>query len=85
MQAAGVIPITSGYAALEESQQTGIKLAGDVYDPEWQDMYLRQVTSYASNELTAREDTTVIAKQFDWDLVAETWNQQLTNNNEKDE
>lgn len=71
MQAAGVVPITSGFAALAETQQSGIKLEGDVYDPVWQEKYINLV-------VTAKpQDTTKVAKQFSWDLVADDWNLEL--------
>jgi len=76
MQAAGVYPITSGYAALAESQQTGIKVPGDIYDPKWQDQYINAVIG------TKWEDTREVAKQFSWDIVANTWNNELTNTND---
>jgi len=76
MQAAGVIPITSGYAALEESQQSGIKLPGDVYDPEWQQQYIDAVI-----EATTRGHGAAPTTQFSWDNVAHVWNEQLTENN----
>ncbi len=74
MQAAGVVPITTGYAALEESQKTGIKLPGDVYDPKWQDEYVQTVVKAANSPL---EDTTVVAKDFNWDIVTAKWNESM--------
>lgn len=68
MQAAGVIPITSGYAALEESQKVGVKLPGDVYDPKWQDEYIKAAI--------AAKPEPFDASIFSWDLVAEKWNQE---------
>lgn len=69
MQAAGVIPITSGYAALEESQKIGVKLTGDVYDPEWQEEYIKAAVSAKPEPFDA--------SIFSWDKVAKEWNEQL--------
>lgn len=69
MQAAGVTPITSGYAALQESQKCGIKLPGDIYDPKWQDEFINAV-------ITAKPDKTD-ASVFSWDTVAQKWQAQL--------
>lgn len=73
MQAAGVIPITSGYAALEETQQTGVKIpTDDVGDTKWQDQLIDKIV-----ELDGTTLPTDVAKQFDWDLVANVWNDEL--------
>jgi glycosyltransferase involved in cell wall biosynthesis len=89
MQAAGVIPMTSGYAALEETQgRVGLKLPGDVYDPEWQEKYLTRVISHAKYgpELKEHfqksrdfliEELRKQSKEFNWDNVAVKWNKEL--------
>jgi tetratricopeptide (TPR) repeat protein len=75
MQAAGVVPITSGYAALAETQQSGIAIPGDVYDPEWQEQYTNVVLSTVADKTDY--DPQSIAKQFDWGKIALTWNNEL--------
>jgi hypothetical protein len=75
MQAAGVMPITTGYGALEESQISGIKLPGDVYDPEWQDKYIKEVVEQINKPHEA-----VSVQQFAWKRVAEVWNMELQEN-----
>lgn len=80
MQAAGVIPITSGYAALAETQKGGITLDGDVYDPEWQDTFAKEAVYLAKNptaQKTVRELTLKESSQFDWELVANEWDSRL--------
>ncbi len=76
MQAAGVYPITSGYAALEESQISGMKVRGDTYDPEWQKEYIKEVVSYKDAEIN-HEHIKTLSKQFSWDNVAQVWKEQL--------
>ncbi len=71
MQAAGVIPITTGYAALAENQISGVKLEGDVYDPEWQQKYIDTVISLPKYPV---QDVS----QFSWDNIAEVWDKELT-------
>lgn len=92
MQAAGVIPITTGYAALEESQISGIKLPGDVYDPEWQENYIKQIEFSAkdnpehpeikeymnSDRIEIQEN----AQKFSWDKIADKWDNELTQKGE---
>lgn len=80
MQAAGVIPVTSGYAALEETQKVGIKLEGDVYDPEWQEKYIKEVIKLAKDTKRIEElriKAKAEAMQFSWDLVATEWDKKL--------
>jgi len=80
MQASGVVPITSGYAALMETQQSGIKLEGDTYDPEWQESYAQEVIkAMKDREWTVKEAEKGIklSKQFDWKLVEKRWQEEL--------
>lgn len=75
MQAAGVYSITSGYAALEETQKSGLKLKGNVRDKDWQEKYTDEVIAKAKKGI----DKDLIkfikeqANQFSWDLVAHEW------------
>jgi len=81
MQAAGVIPITSGYAALEESQQSGLRCPGDVYEPEWQEDYVTTTTAIAQDHRRRSMEQAkalAVADTFSWDNVAQVWNEQLT-------
>lgn len=83
VQAAGVIPITSGFAALAESQKSGEMLPGDVYDPEWHKAFIEQIewcmTSDPNQEYQKQtsEEAKRVAKQFSWDLIATKWNNEL--------
>jgi tetratricopeptide (TPR) repeat protein len=80
MQAAGVIPVTSGYAALEETQKVGLKLEGDVYDPEWQENYVKEVVKLAKDKKRLEElriKAKSEARQFSWELVATNWDKKL--------
>lgn len=82
MQAAGVIPITSGYAALEESQQSGLKLQGDTYDPKWQEEYIKQVINlvndYAKNKENHRERGHQTAGEYSWDKITDKWEEEFS-------
>lgn len=75
MQAAGVIPITSGFAALAETQQSGLTVPGDVYDPEWQQKFVD--LTLLTVEKGTMNDPKEAAQQFSWDLVATDWNNEL--------
>lgn len=74
MQAAGVVPITSGYAALAETQRSGIKLEGDVYDPEYHKKFVDEVVkTYKSDFNKLSKEAVNCSKQFSWDIVADKW------------
>lgn len=74
MQAAKVFPITTGYAALAETQITGFKLPGDIHDLKWQDEFVETV-------IEADQEGTVLRRvdltQFSWDSIADSWNKEL--------
>lgn len=81
MQAAGVIPLTSGYAALEETQAMGMKMKGDVFDPKWQEEYVNQVLIYSAIPDDILKDHRNVgygfASENSWDKVSEKWNATL--------
>jgi glycosyltransferase involved in cell wall biosynthesis len=78
MQASGAIPLTSGYAALEETQLSGLKLQGDVYDPKWQAEFIEKITTLTDEWIqTERAKGIEIAKTFTWDEVATKWHAEL--------
>lgn len=71
MQAAGVVPITSGYAALEETQLYGEKIPGDVRSEEWQEKFLHAIQNPPKVDRKKMSDEA--KKAFDWDQVADAW------------
>jgi len=76
MQAAGVIPITSGYAALEETVKHGITIPGDIYDPAYHEEFAKQVIDLYNNkgrQEDLRTQAIQAADQFSWDIVADSW------------
>lgn len=80
MQAAGVIPVTTGYAALEDTQKVGVKLPGDPYDPEWQKQYVEEVVSTfmdSQTDLDIREKGKEFASNSSWDNVSTSWENTL--------
>ncbi len=81
MQAAGVIPLTSGYAALAETQQSGISMSGDVHSPVWQEQFIEQIVQIVEDkefQKAEREKAIEVSKQFSWDKVAEEWDRELS-------
>lgn len=78
MQASGAIPLTSGYAALEETQQSGLKLKGDVYDPKWQAEFIEKITTLTDEWIQSERAKGIeVAKTFTWDEVATKWHAEL--------
>lgn len=76
MQAAGVYPITSGYAALEETQQGGVKLPGDPKNKDWQNTFINAVVE-AYNTSVDRDKGKAWAKKNSWDNVSKIWSNTL--------
>lgn len=78
MQAAGVIPITSGYAALAETVKNGVTIEGDVYDPEYHKEFIKETIKTVKKDNTAlRTKMVKDADQFSWDIVADEWYERL--------
>jgi tetratricopeptide (TPR) repeat protein/glycosyltransferase involved in cell wall biosynthesis len=68
MQAAGVLPVTTGFAALEETQRTGIKSPKDTL--------VRGIIDVMMHDID-HEAIKGVAKQFSWDDVANKWDHEL--------
>jgi glycosyltransferase involved in cell wall biosynthesis len=80
MQAGGCIPITSGYAALEETVLNGITVEGDVYDPKYHKEFVSKVVEMAKKDNIELINKTINdAQSFDWDIVADEWYKQFSN------
>ncbi len=80
MQAAGVIPLTTGFAALAETQKSGLAMPGDPYDPNWQEQFVDAVMRFAGDDgLMAHERAKAkgAAKEFSWEKVAQLWDHEI--------
>jgi glycosyltransferase involved in cell wall biosynthesis len=78
MQAAGVYPITTGYAALAETQQAGVKLPGDPKTPEWRAKFVDEVVKAYENQAWKAETGRDYAKKCSWDNTTSVWIKNLT-------
>ncbi len=86
MQAGGVIPITSGYAALEETVRNGITVEGDVYDPEYHKKYVKEVVKQVKKDNSELINKAIKeAAEFDWDNVADQWNDKIYEKNNQED
>ena len=72
MQAAGVYPITTGFAALAETQQSGVKIAGDPKTKEWREKFIKAIC-LAVDTNPDIQDGYDYAKSCSWDNVAKLW------------
>jgi glycosyltransferase involved in cell wall biosynthesis len=80
MQAAGVYPLTTGYAALEETQKFGLKMPGDPKDEAWRQKFTEAVVQCVKENKDTNKTANKIKKlatEFSWDDVANTWNNEL--------
>jgi glycosyltransferase involved in cell wall biosynthesis len=71
MQAAQVYPITSGFAALEETQQSGVKIPVDNVD-----RYIAEIVNAVENPDLLKKDIKKgldYVKSCSWDLVTDKW------------
>jgi glycosyltransferase involved in cell wall biosynthesis len=79
-QAYGAIPVVIAYAALAETVQFGIKVDGDIYEPEIRDLYLKSLISLLKDHKQQefiRPKMMEWAKKFSWTLVADQWSQEF--------
>ncbi|PJF20682.1 MAG: hypothetical protein CUN56_14940 [Phototrophicales bacterium] len=80
MQAAGVYPITTGYAALAETQQSGIKIDGDPKSESWRERFLNEITLACENPDILKKELEIgraWAKENDWDKITDVWLQMV--------
>lgn len=76
MQAANVYPITSGFAALAETQKSGIKIDGNPQDKSWRERFVNEIDFAMSNPKLLKEELETGKKWADdnsWTNVAKTW------------
>lgn len=76
MQAAGVFPMTTGFAALAETQKTGYTQIGDPTTDSWRKKFTEAVV-HRLKEGADHEAIKTVAKDFSWDAVADVWDHEL--------
>lgn len=78
MQAAGVYPITTGYAALAETQQVGVKMEGNPRDESFQERFINEIElAVKQPDMTEAEikKGKKWAKENSWKNVSKKWNE----------
>ena len=76
MQAAKVYPITTGYAALAETQVSGVKIPGDPKSKKWKERFLNEIELAVSTPKIIKKEIEAgrkYAEDCSWDNVVKTW------------
>lgn len=80
-QAYGAVPCVVNYAALEETVQHGVKIDGDIYEPETKEHFknkLIDLLKYPQMQEDRRAPMMAWAKeQFKWSKVAKQWSDEF--------
>lgn len=79
-QQRGCVPVTIDLAALHETVQSGVKIRGDIYDPETYDLYLEKILELMGDEKAWKEHSEKgkqFAESFHWQQIAQEWSKYL--------
>lgn len=78
-QAYGSIPVVVDYAALEETVQYGVKVHGDIYEPEVKEQFTKELIALLKDDKRQEEIREPMMKwareKFSWKNVANQWNE----------
>lgn len=80
MQRDGCVPVTMSLAALKETVGAGLKLDGDISDPEIQKLYLNNLLTLMGDEEVwkdQQERGIKFAEDYDWSKIAIDWSTQF--------
>lgn len=72
----GCVPVTMDYAALSETVGSGVKVKGDILDPEVKDTYLKELLSLMGDKKRWKQESKKaqkFARTFTWDKIATQW------------
>ena len=80
-QAGGAVPCVIDYAALHETVQFGVKVKGDIYDPETKELFKNSLIALLKDEKyqeAVRKEMIPWAKEhFKWSNVAKQWTEEF--------
>jgi glycosyltransferase involved in cell wall biosynthesis len=78
-QAYGSIPVVIDYAALEETVQHGVKIHGDIYEPEVREEFKKELITLLEDEKRQEKIRKPMMKwakkKFAWSQVAKQWSE----------
>lgn len=72
----GLVPVTTDLAALKETNDVGVTVSGDIYDPQVKEAYLKALLEVMGNETLYKEKQQKClqkAKKLSWGKVANKW------------
>lgn len=72
----GCVPCVINKAALKETVGSGVKVEGDIWDPETRQKYLQELLALMGDEkrwLAEQEKGRDFAKQYAWSSIARQW------------
>jgi glycosyltransferase involved in cell wall biosynthesis len=75
-QSLGCVPVTINLAALQDTVFSGIKIDGDITDPETQKQFVKKLISLAKDEKRLKEEKQKAiegAKAYAWENIAKEW------------
>jgi len=76
----GVVPATMACAALKTSVGCGVIVAGDIYEPEIRDKYLKELLSLMGDKKRWEKESKKgieFANKFDWPNIALEWTKEI--------
>ena len=80
-QAWGAVPVVMNYGALKETVQHGIKVDGDIYDKETQNVFCNELIALLKDperqEEIRKEMMPWASSRFGWDAVAKQWGKEF--------
>lgn len=80
-QALGAVPVVINYAALQTTVQHGVKVEGDIYEPEVREEFKKQLIALLKDEARQEEIRVPMmewAKEtFPWSKVAKQWSDEF--------
>lgn len=77
----GCVPCVINRAALKETVGSGVRVEGDIFDPEVKDEYLKQLLSLMGDTARWKKEQAKgreFAKDFSWDKIAKQWHHLFT-------
>jgi glycosyltransferase involved in cell wall biosynthesis len=75
-QSLGCVPVTMELAALQDTVFSGVKIDGDITDPEVQKLFIKELVSLAKDEKRFKEEKEKAiegSKKYAWENIAKEW------------
>lgn len=76
----GVVPCVINKAGLKDTVGSGVRVEGEIWDPDVRQEYLKQILDLMGNETKWKEEQAKgfeFAKSFTWDKISDLWVKQF--------